>query len=99
MTKTRVNIMLDEEIHKDSVKLAKSYGYDFSSFVNLMLDTLLNPVNVEDIQPLMREMIIRELNNRGFFVPSDALQIKGAQGHHEQAGKRRQLAEVKKGKK
>jgi antitoxin component of RelBE/YafQ-DinJ toxin-antitoxin module len=77
MKKKRVNVILDENIHKESVRLAKSFGYDFSSFVNLMLETLLNPVDIEGQEQLLTEMFVKELTSRGFTVTKGALQLKG----------------------
>jgi hypothetical protein len=89
MTKKRVNIVLDEAIHRESVTLAKSFGYDFSSFVNLMLETLLYPYEIEGQEALLTEMFAKELRSRGFIVTKDALKFKGEKWHREQAKKKK----------
>lgn len=88
MKKKRVNIVLNEDIHRESVKLAKSFGYDFSSFVNLMLETLLYPEKIEGQEELLTEMFAKELRGRGFIVAKGALQFKGEKWHRERAEKR-----------
>lgn len=92
MTKKRVNIVLDEDVHRDSVNLAKSFGYDFSSFVNLMLETLLSPEEIEGKEQLLTEMFVKELRGRGFIVKKNALQLKGEKWHRDREKKRAKVS-------
>jgi antitoxin component of RelBE/YafQ-DinJ toxin-antitoxin module len=89
MSKKRVNIVLDENVHRYAVTLAKSFGYDFSSFVNLMLETVISPEEIEGHQELLAEMIVKEIRGRGFIVSKDALKPRGEKWHGERTEKRK----------
>jgi antitoxin component of RelBE/YafQ-DinJ toxin-antitoxin module len=89
MTKKRVNIVLDEDVHRDAVTLAKSFGYDFSSFVNLMLETVISPEEIEGQQELLAEMIVKEIRGRGFNVTKESLKPRAEKWNREQGEKRK----------
>jgi hypothetical protein len=88
MTRKRVNIVLDEDVHKESVKFAVKAGWDFSEFVNLMLETFLYSEDMEVRKALIKGMFEMEGRKRGFIVTKDTLKLKGEQWHHEKAKKR-----------
>ena len=88
MGKKKFNLVLDEDVQRESARLAASFGFDWSGFVNLMLKTVLMPENVEGQESLLTEMFVKELRQRGFVVAKDALQLKGEQWHRKQAKKK-----------
>jgi hypothetical protein len=68
----RVNVVLDEDIHKESIKLAEFYGFDFSSFVNLMLEAALS---AEEQDHMISSMFASMLRRRGFMVTKDSPEV------------------------
>ena len=64
----RVNVVLDEDIHRESVKLADSLRLDFSAFVNLMLEAALS---AEEQDEMVGSMYATHLRRRGFIVTKD----------------------------
>jgi len=82
----RVNIVLDEDIHIEAVKLAESLRMDFSALVNLMLEAALS---AEERDNMVASMYATILRRRGFIVTKDSAELKGEKWHREQAKKRK----------
>ena len=61
------------------MEFAKEYGYDFSFFVNVMLEKLLRPDSVMEQEELLREMVFKEVEKHSFEVSMDALQLRSKQ--------------------
>lgn len=76
----RVNVVLDEDIHKESVKLAESLRMDFSALVNLMLEAALS---AEEQDNMVGSMYATILRRRGFIVTKDPTQLKGEKWHRK----------------
>jgi hypothetical protein len=82
----RVNVVLDEDIHVEAVKLAESLRMDFSAFVNLMLEATLS---AEERDHMVASMYATILRRQGFIVTKDHSKLKGEKWHREQAKKRK----------
>ena len=83
MGRKRVNIVLNEDVHKKGVMYAAKAGWDFSEFVNLMLETFLHSEDKELVLGWLKEMFVMEGRRRGFTISKDALQLKEGQTHQE----------------
>lgn len=82
----RVNVVLDEGIHKESVKLAERLRLDFSTFVNLMLEAALSG---EEQDQMVASMYATVLRRRGYTVVKGTDASKGEKQGREQAKKRK----------
>lgn len=89
MGKKRVNIVLNEDVHKEAVIFAARGGWDFSEFVNLMLETFLYSEDKEVFEAMLKGMLATEVRRHGFAIEKDALQLKGEQLHREKSKKRK----------
>jgi len=89
MTKKRVNIVLDENVHKEGVIVAAKAGWDFSEFVNLMLEFFLYTEDIEGRDALLKGMFEMEGRKRGLIVKKDALEVKGEKWNRGSAEKKK----------
>ena len=69
----RINVVLDEDIHRESVKLAARHRLDFSAFVNLMLEAALS---AEEQHLMIGSMYATILRMRGYNVCKDPNSLK-----------------------
>ena len=82
----RVNVVLDEDIHEEGVKLAESLRLDFSALVNLMLEAALS---AEERDNMVSSMYATILRRNGFIVTKnpDKLKDEEWQRDHVKKGK------------
>jgi hypothetical protein len=87
MERKRVNIVLDEDIHGEGIKLAESLRMDFSALVNLMLEAALS---AEERDNMVASMYATILRRRGFIVTKNSGELRGdkRQDEHVQKGKK-----------
>jgi hypothetical protein len=82
----RVNVVLDEDIHIEGVKLAESLRMDFSALVNVMLEAALS---AEERDHMVTSMYLTILRRGGFIVTKDPRDLKGEKLQREQAEKKK----------
>jgi hypothetical protein len=86
VARKRVNVVLDEDIHEEGIKLAESLRMDFSALVNVMLETALS---AEERDTMVTSMYATILRRHGLIVTKDHSKVKDEKWHREQAKKRK----------